>query len=88
MKRQTGKTTLLIIISHFTNARIITATTESARLIKSKAKQMNLSIPDPESCYTYKGCGKREKILIDELDVVLDNIFRNPILAVTITEEE
>ena len=91
MERQTGKTTLLIIISHFTNARIITATEQSAELIEIKAKEMKLSIPTPK-CWSYYvtsyGKGRKEKILIDDADNVLNNIFYgHDILATTISEE-
>ena len=91
MKRGAGKTTLLIIISHFTNARIITATEMSAGFVEKKACEMNLSIPTPKcwSCYvTSYGRGRKEKILIDDVDNVLNSIFYgHDILATTISEE-
>lgn len=92
MPRGHGKTTLLIVISHFTNARIITATMQSAKSVEELAKRMNLSIPTPMDCTTFlqgeeRGY-KENKILIDELDWVLKRIFpNNEILAVTRTEE-
>ena len=92
MPRQHGKTTLLIVLSHFTNARIITATMQSARNVEELAKKMNLSIPTPMSYEVFlhgEGRGTKEnKILIDELDWILRRIFYNSeILAATRTEE-
>ena len=91
MERGTGKTTLLIIMSHFTNARIITATESSAGFVENKAKEMKLSIPTP-ICWSYYvtsyGRGRKEKILIDDADYVLKNIFfGHDILATTTSEE-
>jgi len=90
MKRGTGKTTLLIIISHFTNARIITATKTSAKYVQNLANKMNFSITKPMSWYEYYECKdiKGEKILIDELDNILYNIFGSLVLAATLTEED
>ena len=92
MPRQYGKTTSLIALSHFTNARIITATMQSARNVEELAKRMNLSIPTPMSYEVFlrgEGRGTKEnKILIDDLDWVLRQIFYNSeILAAAITEE-
>ncbi len=92
MPRQHGKTTLLIVLSHFTNARIITATMQSAKNVEELAKRMNLSIPTPMDYATFlhgEGRGTKEnKILIDELDWILKRIFYNSeILAATRTEE-
>lgn len=91
MPRQHGKTTLLIVLSHFTNARIITATVQSARSVEELAKRMNLSIPtllDYTTFISYGQGRKEDKILIDELDWVLKRIFPNSeILAATRTEE-
>lgn len=91
MPRQHGKTTLLIVLSHFTNARIITATIQSAKNVEELAKRMNLSIPTPLDYTTfvkYEQGQKENKILIDELDWILKRIFYNSeILAATRTEE-
>lgn len=89
MARQHGKTTLLIVLSHFTNARIITATMRSARNVEELARRLNLSIPTPLDYKTFLHGKYRDKILIDELDCVLKQIFyNNEILAATRTEDE
>lgn len=89
MPRQHGKTTLLIVLSHFTNARIITATMKSAKNVEELAKRMNLSIPTPLDYKTFLWKGQKDnKILIDELDLILKQIFySSEILAATRTEE-
>ena len=79
MARQTGKTTILIILSHFTKARIITPTICNADYVEQMADKMNLSIPKPMGCYDYISSHQKnpnEKILIDELDFVLKQIFK------------
>ena len=93
MARQHGKTTLLIILSHFTKARIITASMRSAKNVEELARRLNLSIPTPLDYATFLHGGlygqkENNKILIDELDCVLKRIFHDSeILAATRTEE-
>ena len=86
-----GKTTLLIIISHYTKARIITATSKGAENVKALANKLGFSIPDPMcwSSYTDFARGRRdEKILLDDLEHILNNIFFNQdILTATMTDK-
>ena len=92
MERGSGKTTLLIIISHFTNARIITTSNQTAKYTKVLAQKMNFSIPEPKSWLDYThgsfNRGRREKILIDDLDSILRMLFGQEIMAITINDKE
>ena len=90
MPRHSGKTTMLIGISHLTNARIIVATKAQVNMITDLAEKCHLSIPKPMTINDYLYYGFRynkEKILIDELDQVLNTIFHSEILAATRTGE-
>lgn len=89
--RGQGKTTSLIILSHFTNARIITTTEQAARNIIMQSKTMNLHILTPMNWNTYITTGhrgKKEKILFDDLDGILNMMFSGQkILGATITKD-
>lgn len=86
-----GKTTLLIKISHGTKARIITSTSEEAENVKALANKLGFSIPDPMcwSSYTDFSKGKKdEKILLDNVENILNNIFfHQEILVATMTDK-
>jgi len=89
--RGQGKTTSLIILSHFTNARIITTTEIAANNILKQSQKMNLSIIQPMSWSSYMsiGCkGRKEEILFDDLDGILNMMFcGQKILGATITKK-
>ena len=93
-ERCSGKTTQLIERSAKEGIYILVANKEMARCIVDQAKEMRLNIPFPVTLdeylrgSTFRGSSIREKgILIDELDLVLDQLFRGiPIHEVTLTD--
>lgn len=96
--RQTGKTTRLIKISAEEKIPILTMNKGTANLLKSKAKELNLDIPDPISVSQIK-CRDSEndnneipKILVDDAEHILQALLRTynvgSIEAITITTND
>lgn len=89
--RGTGKTTMLIHTSYTTGYPIIVPTRVMGDYIKSKAKQMGLNIPEPILFSDKTSLDKvtADKILIDELGIMLDEVlaeyFNKPVKAATMT---
>ena len=84
MNRGEGKTTELIKVSSITNAPIICRTRKMAKLIKEKAKEMGLEIPNPMTIDMYKNEKYRyEKVLIDDIDLVLRMYLNAEVLYAT-----
>lgn len=90
--RGTGKTTQLLYTSETTGFRIITLSENQAKLLKNKADELGLSIPEPMSMdryMKYKTMLRDKGILIDEvkavLDVVLDDYFGVHVYAGTMS---
>lgn len=84
MNRGSGKTTELIKVSSITNAPIICRTRKTAKFIKEKAKEMDLEIPNPMTIDMYKNEKCRyEKVLIDDIDLVLRMYLNAEILYAT-----
>ena len=95
MPRASGKTTLLIKESAKTGRPIIEPNTASARYVEEQAKEMGLNIPEPISAASWNGGYYRgsnfnriDGFLIDEVDSVLANIFRKPVVKATYTPEK
>ena len=95
MPRASGKTTLLIKESAKTGRPIIEPNTFFARYVEEQAKEMGLNIPEPISATSWNGGYYRgsnfnriDGFLIDEVDLVLANIFGKPIVKATYTEEK
>lgn len=94
MPRASGKTTLLIEESARTGMPIIEPNTASARYVEEQARKMGVKIPEPISATSWNGRYYRgsdfsriDGFLIDEVDLVLANIFGSPIYKATYTEE-
>lgn len=84
MERGSGKTTKLIKISNKTKAPIICRTRKMAKLIKERAKEMGLEIPNPMTIDMYKNEKYRyEKVLIDDIDLVLKMYLNSEIVCAT-----
>lgn len=84
MNRGSGKTTELIKTSSITNAPIICRTRKMAKLIKERAKEMGLEIPNPMTIDMYKNEKYRyEKVLIDDIDLVLRMYLNAEVLYAT-----
>lgn len=89
--RCTGKTTMLIHTSYTTGYPIIVPTRTIKEYIKNKAKQMELNIPEPILFSDKTSLSKvtADKILIDELGIMLSEVlseyFNKPVEAATMT---
>lgn len=84
MNRGSGKTTKLIKISNKTKAPIICRTRKIAEIIKERAKEMDLEIPNPITIDMYKNEKYRyEKVLIDDIDLVLKMYLNAEVLYAT-----
>lgn len=84
MERCSGKTTKLIKISNKTKSPIICRNRNIAKFIKTMAKEMGLEIPNPMTIDMYKNEKYRyEKVLIDDLDLVLGQFLVTRILYAT-----
>ena len=92
-KRGSGKTTKLLYASEFNNAPILVHSNELKKLIKAEAQELNLNIPEPISVHDITDDrlkGMNEDILIDDLDMVVEELFkafgfRNNILGASIS---
>lgn len=87
--RGTGKTTELILLSNKKQIPILTMHRDSARNIEDRAKQMGVEIPTPIFTIDYnryKG-RKNNKVLVDEIDLVLAALLGVQIEAYTLTEQ-
>lgn len=84
--RQAGKTFKLIQMSAAGYGTIVAPTEHSAEYIKTQAKAMNLSIPEPISFWAlfHNKNGRTGPFLLDELGIVLRNL---DIKAATISDE-
>ena len=84
-KRYCGKSTELIKISNINKTPIVVKDRTRARFLKELAKEMKLDIPEPLIYYEKeKFIGTRNGILIDDLEDILQDIFRgNRILEMT-----
>lgn len=91
---RSGKTTRLIERSAKEGIYILVANKEIARCVADQAKEMGLDIPYPVTLDEYLRGNKfqgssirRDGLLIDDLDMVLDLLFRGiPIRGVTLTD--
>ena len=86
--RGTGKTTHAIIASSKTGATIITHNIIVAREVHKQAKYLGYDIPEPMSINQYLNIkiNKPEKIIIDELELVLRQMLDSKIELITITK--
>lgn len=87
--RGTGKTTHAIITSSKTGATIITHNVVVAKLVLKQAEYLGCNIPKPMSINQYfltPKHDKPEKIIIDELDLVLGEVLDSKIELITISK--
>lgn len=82
MQRCSGKTTELIIYSYHTGIPIVVSNIARVSIIKHMAKSMELDIPEPLTSNTVffrhgMAVFKDRRILIDDLDAVISELFRN-----------
>lgn len=86
--RGTGKTTHAIITSSETSATIITHNIIVAREVHKQAKYLGYDIPEPMSINQYLNTkhDKPEKIIIDELELVLSQVLDSKIELITISK--
>lgn len=83
MKRGEGKTTKLICMSHLNNIPIVVVNAQMARLVKKKALDMSLSIPDPIVGATLQGLSFNlrrkniDKVYIDDAEYILPKLFED-----------
>ena len=93
-ERCSGKTTRLIERSAKEGSYILVANKDMARFVADQAKEMDLEIPYPITVGEYLNSDgfpgssvRRDGLLIDELDLVLNRLFRGiPIREVTLTD--
>lgn len=89
--RQTGKTTRLIDISEKTGTYILTANRQRAVFVADLARRQNKKIPFPVTVNEFRIGGLRgshiNRILIDDADAVLQEIFGVRIEAITMTSD-
>lgn len=93
--RGKGKTTALIYTSATTGYPIITNTRRQAELIKSRARDMELNIPDPivfEKDCCLRLCLHGQRVLIDEAKPLirraLEQMLGCEVAAVTLSAED
>lgn len=86
--RGTGKTTHAIITSSKTGATIITHNMFVAKLVHKQAKYLGCNIPEPMSINKYLNMkhNRPEKIIIDELELVLGEVLNSKIELITISK--
>lgn len=92
--RCSGKTTRLIERSAKEGSYILVATKAMARCVADQAKEIGLEIPYPITVGEYLNSDgfpgssvRRDGLLIDELDLVLNRLFHGiPIREVTLTD--
>lgn len=85
--RGTGKTTHAIITSSKTGATIITHNVVVAKLVLKQAEYLGCNIPKPMSINQYLNIKtKPEKIIIDELELVLSEVLDSKVELITISK--
>lgn len=86
--RGTGKTTHAIITSSKTGATIITHNMMIAKEVLKQAEYLGCNIPKPMSINQYLNTkiNKPEKIIIDELELVLGEVLNSKIELITISK--
>ena len=85
--RGTGKTTHAITTSSKTGATIITHHEILAKEVHERAKRLGYDIPKPMSINQYLNTKtKPEKIIIDELELVLGEVLNSKIELITISK--
>ena len=86
--RGTGKTTHAIITSSKTGATIITHHEILAKEVHEQAKRLRYDIPKPMSINQYLNMkhNRPEKIIIDELELVLGEVLNSKIELITISK--
>lgn len=84
MERGKGKTTRLLYASEFNKTPILCVSKLYADLLKDKAKQLGLNIPEPITVteFVSKNYRGREdlvkgKIYVDELDAVFNQLIKS-----------
>ena len=95
LPRGKGKTTSLIVTSSIAHMPIVAYTKETCEYIVRQAEKMRLDIIEPININTFKNNPRYytstkswngiQGILIDDLDIVLTNIFGKPVRGVTLT---
>ena len=85
MNRGEGKTTDLIKVSSYADIPIICRSRKMAEIIEERAKIMGLAIPKPMTLDMYKERGRKnnEKVLIDDIDLVLRMYLNSEIVCAT-----
>lgn len=85
--RRTGKTTLLIMLSHDAGIPIYTRTAQMAAFVEHQARTLGVTIPKP-ICRTPKLIGSRpSKVIVDEAGGVLEDVLGAKVVAVSINGE-
>ena len=87
MDRGAGKTFYLIRLSAVLDSPILCATEQSKKYILDKAREMALEIPEPivvnRINFDLIMRGRKENLLIDDLDEVLKSLFGNNVIVAT-----
>lgn len=82
--RRTGKTTLLIMLSHDTGIPIYTRTAQMAAFVEHQARTLGVTIPKP-ICKPQKLLGKRPRqVIVDEAGGVLEDVLGAKVVAASI----
>lgn len=82
--RRTGKTTLLIMLSHDTGIPIYTRNAHMAVFVEHQARNMGVTIPKP-ICQTQKLIGLRpSQVIVDEAGGVLEDVLGAKVVAASI----
>lgn len=82
--RRTGKTTLLIMLSHDTGIPIYTRTAQMAAFVEHQARTLGVTIPKPV-CNPQKLLGQRpSQVIVDEAGGVLEDVLGAKVVAASI----
>lgn len=90
--RGMGKTSTLIYMSSVTNIPIVVASKAMVSVVRVRAKDMGLSIPDPIVFTDLIGDNARgkkipEKVYVDNLDLIVQSILNTKVFVATIDNE-
>ena len=90
--RGMGKTSTLVHMSSITNIPIVVANKGMLYFVRTKAKDMGLSIPYPIVFTDLVGDNMRgkkipEKVYVDDLDLIIQSILNTKVSVATINNE-
>ena len=94
LPRRWGKTSAAIYRSNSSNAAIVCFNSQRIQQILQQAHEMNVSIPNPVlyrdmlDWRARKGSDALDKIIVDDADAMLAQMFNSNIILLTMTHEK